>query len=150
MKYIIYIIVGVSSLFMASCTIESISNGKLDGFWHLEHVDTLATGGTADLSGQKRFWAFAGRLVHMQGAEQGFYCRFTHSDNTLIINKPHLDQWHEDNPEVEQGGDIPVADPSVLNSYGIQTLDERFTVETLGGSRMVLKSNVLRLHFRKF
>ena len=31
---------------LSSCEIETSQNGDLDGFWHLEQVDTLATGGT--------------------------------------------------------------------------------------------------------
>lgn len=32
-------------LLPSSCTIEASDNGDFDGFWHLERVDTLTTGG---------------------------------------------------------------------------------------------------------
>ena len=43
--------IALSMLFTA-CGIdfEGSDNGKLDGFWHLEKVDTLATGGVTDYS----------------------------------------------------------------------------------------------------
>ena len=38
------------SMLLTACGIdfEGSDNGKLDGFWHLEKVDTLATGGVTD------------------------------------------------------------------------------------------------------
>lgn len=41
---------------LASCNVETSGNGSLDGFWHLERVDTLATGGTTDYSSGYVFW----------------------------------------------------------------------------------------------
>lgn len=35
----------VMMLTLSSCEVETSQNGDLDGFWHLEQVDTLATGG---------------------------------------------------------------------------------------------------------
>ena len=51
--------------FVSSCTIENYDDGGLDGFWHLEQVDTLSTGGSNDLSSVKRFWGFQGKLLAM-------------------------------------------------------------------------------------
>lgn len=49
MKRIIYLIAAIC-LVVNSCTIETSDNGDFDGFWHLERVDTLATGNYLDLS----------------------------------------------------------------------------------------------------
>ena len=46
MKISILCIVPVLLLMsLTSCEIETSENGDLDGYWHLEQVDTLATGG---------------------------------------------------------------------------------------------------------
>ena len=56
MRKAIYTVIGATMIAaMTSCTIESSDNGKLDGFWHMEQVDTLATGGTQDLSDSLMF-----------------------------------------------------------------------------------------------
>lgn len=34
----------MGSALLNSCEVDSSDNGDLDGFWHLESVDTLATG----------------------------------------------------------------------------------------------------------
>ena len=47
-------------------------------------------------------------------------------------------------------GDISVDDVAVMAPYGVNKLDESFTVEHLSGSKMVLKSERLRLSFRKY
>ena len=48
MKRMIYLIAAIS-LVLSSCTLETSDNGDFDGFWHLERVDTLATGNYLDL-----------------------------------------------------------------------------------------------------
>jgi hypothetical protein len=46
MKKIIGVLsLAVMMLTLSSCEVETSQNGDLDGFWHLEQVDTLATGG---------------------------------------------------------------------------------------------------------
>ena len=44
-----------TALTLASCELETSDNGKFDGFWHLERVDTLATGGS--LNRDMEVWA---------------------------------------------------------------------------------------------
>ncbi len=48
MKRMIYLIAAIS-LVLSSCTLETSDNGDFDGFWHLERVDTLATGNYLNL-----------------------------------------------------------------------------------------------------
>ncbi len=132
---------------LVSCTIENIDNGDLDGFWHMEAMDTVATGGRLDLSDEVLFWAFQAKLMHTQGSTDEFFFRFTHSGGTLLLYDPYLDHWHQDQ---EDGGDIEVEDPTLLHPYGIQTLADTFTVETLNSSKMILSTQQHRLHFTKF
>ena len=62
-----------TALTLASCELETSDNGKFDGFWHLERVDTLATGGSLNLQQKRIFWGSAGeahqRTRHRQGPE---------------------------------------------------------------------------------
>ena len=44
-KIFLYIaMVPMLSLTLGGCSIEMSDNGELDGYWHLERVDTLSTG----------------------------------------------------------------------------------------------------------
>ncbi len=132
---------------MGSCTVEHISNGDLDGLWHFVRIDTLSTGVTTDLSDETLFWGFQANLMHTQGAADEFYFRFAHTGSILVVYDPYLDHGHEDN---EDGGDIPVTDPSVLAPYGLQSLADTFRVETLTSSHMTLSTSLHRLYFIKF
>ena len=49
-------IIGALLMSLTSCEIETSDNGKLDGFWHLERVDTLATGKSVDYTNKLVFW----------------------------------------------------------------------------------------------
>jgi hypothetical protein len=132
---------------MTSCTLETSDNGDLDGFWHLEAVDTLKTGGHLDLSGQKIFWAVQAKLIHLQGMDSTYYFRFRQTGDSLILHTPYSDHWHQD---ITNGGDIPVTNPLWYSGYGINALEEPYLKEKLTGSKMILKSATLRLYFTKF
>ena len=67
----------LGSVLLNSCEIESSDNGSLDGFWHLESIDTLATGGRSDYSKQRVFWGVQYKLLSVNNYEGGrFYFRF--------------------------------------------------------------------------
>ncbi len=139
----VFLATGIAS----SCTIENIDNGNLDGFWHFEQIDTLATGGVCDLSGKTLFWAFQARLMHTQGDTTNYYFRFSREGSMLVVYSPYADHGHEDK---ENGGDIPVSDPAILQIYGIQSLADTFFVEKLTSKKMTLSTTQHRLHFTKF
>lgn len=129
----------------ASCEIESSDNGALDGFWHLERVDTLATGGSSNLSDSLLFWSVQMRILNLSDKSNRYpavNCRFSHYSDTLRVYSPYFDN--------RMNGDPAVTDPASLTPYGMDVLDETFLVERLTGSRMVLKSDVLRLVFKRF
>ncbi|SDZ83522.1 Lipocalin-like domain-containing protein [Segatella bryantii] len=137
----------MSAVICSSCTLETSDNGDLDGFWHLEAIDTLATGGHHDLSDQKLFWGVEHKLIALQGSDFRFYFRFTYTGDSLKLFSPYINHWHQDK---EDGGDIPVDDPEILRPYGIQNLEENFAVEALSGSKMILRSKELKLYFTNF
>lgn len=134
-----------------SCEIETSDNGDFDGFWHLESIDSLATGNKADYTHRRTFWGVENKLIYAYDADSliNYYCRFTQTADSVVITKVYLDHGHQDNGI--DGGDIPV---EVVNDslryYGINALPEGFLKEKLNGSKMVLKSKTLRLNFRRF
>ena len=143
----IYIILLIAPCLLNSCEIESSDNGKLDGFWQLATVDTLATGGSADLTATGLTWSFQGRLlqlreVTMKSKFDNILCRFSHNGNKLTVNNPaHVDR---------EKGDPIVENVDDLRPFGINNLEETFTVVTLSNKIMVLKSDHLQLNFRKY
>lgn len=143
----------LASLMFSSCTIESSDNGDLDGFWHLEQIDTLATGNSADFSKKYVFWGIEHKLIAVKETDNAsrdkFYFRFEQTSDSLKITRAYVNHGHQDNGE--DGGDIPVTEVSSdLRYYGIHVLPEGFQKEALSGSKMILKSKTLRLKFKKF
>ena len=145
-------IISVSALCLAlgsllfSCTLETSDNGKLDGFWKLTRVDTLATGGVLDLRESGIFWAIQMNLMSVQDKyvedSPEYLFRFEHKDGKLTLSEPHKG--------VQYKGDEPIDDVEVLKPYGINQLTETFTVETLNGSSLYLSTDKLRLSFTRF
>ena len=153
MKILIAAIMTILSL--ASCTIETSDNGKLDAYWHLERIDTLATSGSADYSQKRIFWGAQLRLIAINDIDDGdvqkYYARFEQTGDSLKLTKIYENHWHEDNPNSNVGGDIPVETVGDdLRHYGINELPEGFAKERLDQSHMVLRSKTLRLTFRRF
>lgn len=142
MKKILYIF--STLLLFFSCDIESSKNGDLDGYWHLERVDTLSTSGSLDLSQEKLFWAFQKDLLQLRGDEQEFYLRFNHHDNHLDLSDPHLRDREKGDPAIRS------STMYLILPYGINEEQEYFQVITLNGDDMVLRNQDLQLWFRKF
>lgn len=140
------------TLSLSSCDLEHSDNGDLDGFWHLESIDSLENGHTADLSKQRVFWAVEFKLISARVSDANvskMYFRFEQTSDSLKITQAYLDHGHQDNGE--DGGDIPVEEVTDdLRFYGINNLPEGFYKEALDGSKMILRSKTLRLKFKKF
>lgn len=128
--YITTILLLLSAAFMLSgCEIESSENGNFDGFWHIERIDTLATQGTLDLSADRKFWSVQHRLIKIGSTL--FY--FERADGQLTLTEA---------PEA-------TTEPN-LKPYGVQGIPETFEVELLSSKRMMLKSEMLRICFKKY
>lgn len=129
---------------LGACEVRRSNNGDLDGFWHLEQIDTLATGGSLDLREELRFWSFQVHLMQVADYQTGgqFVMYFDHSDGKLRAYDMRYDNRESADPILE--------DVSLVAPFGINSLHETFNVESLSGSRMVLSTDSLRLHLRKF
>ena len=139
---------------ICSCELETSENGDLDGFWHLESVDTLATGGVRDYSNQHIFWAVEHKLISISDQEtfngfRGYWARFNQTGDSLVLTSLYRNHWHENFGSI--GGDIPVVEINdTLRRCGINHLVEGYRKEKLSGSKMVLVTDELRLRFTKF
>ena len=144
------IVVSSSLSCLCSCEIETHSNGRLDGFWKLNAVDTLSTDRKADTSSSRIFWAVQANLLKTVDYDSGsptLLMRFNHKGDSLTLHSPVI---HKKSITNVENVDKPLEEPSPLFPYGIQSLNERFKVLLLNGDRMILESNTLRLHFVKF
>lgn len=141
--------VAISMFAFSSCELESSDNGKLDGFWHLESIDSLENGKTVDMSKLHVFWGIEYKLIaatqYDNNTERMFF-RFEQTSDSLKITQAFINHGHQDN-----GGDIPLTEvTNDLRYYGINNLPEGFAKEALSGSKMILLSKTLRLKFKKF
>ena len=141
--------VAISMFAFSSCELESSDNGKLDGFWHLESIDSLENGKTVDMSKLHVFWGIEHKLIaatqYDNNTERMFF-RFEQTSDSLKITQAFINHGHQDN-----GGDIPLTEvTNDLRYYGINNLPEGFAKEALSGSKMILRSKTLRLRFKKF
>ncbi len=123
---------------------ETSGNGDLDGQWMLTQIDTLASGTSVNLVGDRKFLAVQGKILIVFDSDEDkqYMFRFTHSDNQLTLSDARLND--------RERNDSVVSDVALLRPFGINSLTERFTVESLSGSKMVLTSNLLRLFYKKF
>lgn len=142
-----YILLSMVALFsLSACEIETHDNDKLDGFWHLERIDTIATGGVCDKSKDLVFWSVQSMFVEVSERSKvdnnKYIFSFSHSNGKLSLFDARLSDRRKGDPEVE--------DPAVLQPYGVSKLNETFEVTQLTGSKMQLKSETLLLVFRKF
>lgn len=148
MKRLIYIFMTavVIALTAVSCDIETSGNGKLDGMWHLRSVDTLATAGTYDMTGERIYWSFQHDLMvadDKTGANLSLLFRFKHAEGRLLLSTPYIYNREE--------GDEPMTEEHLpmLYPYGIHSIDEAYDVIKLSDSKMILQSETLRLSFKK-
>ncbi len=130
---------------LSSCELETSDNKKLDGYWRLQQVDTIATGGVNAMQGKRIFWAFQHKLLLLRDIDGKTYnclSRFERQGDNLLLSQPYrYDREH---------GDEPLTSTELLQPYGVNELNEHFRIDKLSSSKMVLSSPKLRLHFVKF
>ncbi len=127
-----------------SCTLESANGGDFDGMWHLTNIDTLATGGSRDMSKELIFWSFENKLMEADdksGAHQSVLFRFNDDDGTLTLSSPYA--YDRNN------GDQALTDSTLLLPFGINKIEESFQVLQNKGSRLKLQSATLKLTFKR-
>ncbi len=126
-----------------SYDIDFSVNGALDGFWQLTSVDTVATSGKREMRETGVFWSVQKDLLEVK--QVGFYgilFKFEYNNDFLTLSNPYVND--------RDSFDIKVEDVSVVQPMGINKLEEQFVVIELNSDKMILQSDMLRLHFRKY
>lgn len=80
----------LAALNVAACgdLIETTDNGRLGGNWLLTTVDTLATGGVADVHTDRKFMAVEGGILQLRDADEGkqYIFRYSYVDDKLTLS----------------------------------------------------------------
>ena len=50
---------------LGSCELETSRNKKLDGYWRLQQIDSIGTGGVNTMQGKRLFWAIQHKLLEL-------------------------------------------------------------------------------------
>ena len=138
MRKLAYIIATILIAGLTSCDIEHIDNGKLDGLWKLQVIDSLSNQVTVDMSRSNLSYAIQGNLLQLGRV----YFRFDHQGDSLILHDPYVNSF-----DVSE----TLIDISLVTPFGINNIPrEAFYVDELSRSKMVLRSEFLRLHFEKY
>lgn len=90
------------------------------------------------------FWSVQVHLLNTadrSGAAGSYMFRFERGETTLRLYNPCTDD--------RMNGDPAVTSPEVLQPFGVNAIDETFTIETLTSSNLVLSTDRLRLSFNK-
>lgn len=143
-----YMIIGLLALM--SCTMETSHNGDIDGFWQLTTVDTLSSGRSVDVKENGVFMAVQANLLEFRRPLEdsismkyiSVFFRFEHADGLLILSNPVANN--------RPIGDSLVLDVATIRPYGLNHLTETLHIEHLSAEKLILRNELLRMHFRKY
>lgn len=141
MKKLLYIL--TTALLLSACEMEMSDNGNLDGLWQMTEMQ-IDNQAPVDMRTTGTVMGVQFNLMYIHNSTGGIqtYSRFSNEGGYL-----RLYDFREKKHDVS---DFPIEDPTLLNVYGIFSLDERFKIETLTSSNMILKSDRSLLKFRKY
>ena len=156
-KLLVVAMMAAGGALISACSsdFEASDNGCLDGFWHLTHVDTLATGRSGDVSSRMIFWSIQGGLVELSDRRAvstedeprvpSIFYRFERTAD-------QLDLLGDPKPRVNNRvkGDVDVADRMQCGYYGLSDTGEALKILRLEDKRMTLLSDYFRMYFRKY
>ncbi len=144
MRTVFHILLTMTVLaFISSCEMESSHGGDLDGYWHLQRIETTQ-GHAADYQDKRVFWAIQGHLIQLTDRDYQhafLVSRYVRQGDSLILEHPYIDDRNHGDPEI--------TDPEILRFYGLLPVSSRYHIETLNSDRMSLSADTLSLHFRK-
>ena len=92
MKKLLYLF--LTMIIMAACDFETSNNGKLDGNWQLAQLDTLSTGGSADMRASTFYLSVQHHLLEMKILNdhlKNVFFRFEQTETTLRLYNPVSD-----------------------------------------------------------
>jgi len=141
MKNLITIFILFFFACIGSCTLDTSDNGDLDGNWQLMSIDSIENGNTADMKDYQIFYAVQFKLINVKAynysSSGNYYFHFEQTKDSLIMNATQGDN----------GTEYKIDD---LRKFGLNSENEKFSIITLTGDKMILESSLLKLYFRKF
>lgn len=140
MKRLLYLVIICAGL--SSCELETSSNGKLDGMWLMTTVDTLETGGSADVRESLITWSFQVNLMQLRHPQGRMVFHFQHDDDQLILKDAVLDD--------RMKGDVPVTDSETMMRVGLTQPQDTFFVYNLSSSNLDISNSQYCFHFCKY
>lgn len=149
---ILYIFLLMVAVSLTSCSLETDTvsgDGNIEGFWHLELIETLAADSISepvvtDCSKLRLFWAIQHKLLVLTDKDGNYKvlnCRFTVGGGQLTITEVY--------EASTERVDTPTDDLSLLAPYGITRLNPTFSY-TLSGSHLTLTDGNTRLYLKRF
>lgn len=142
MKKILLLITAICAT-LTACELEFSDNGKLDGFWQMTAVDTVATGASADMKSHRIYWSVQHDLLQAQLIDgYAVLFRFKDTGDSLLLSSPYTND--------RDRGDTLVTDVPTLQPLGINSLTDGFRIVELNHSNMTLENSLLRLYFKKY
>lgn len=138
-KSFLYLSLFCSSLSFIACG-DVPDNGELDGMWHLRTVESLSDSQVRDVKEERVYYSVQQRLITLKRAGYTPYIgRFTHSADSLFLHDFVVFQ-REDS----------IATAVALTPFYLDGIVSRYAVQELDNDKMILRSSVYELTFKKF
>lgn len=124
------------------------ANGDLDGMWQVVEIEH--GGEVKNVASEQVYMSIQLRLFMLGSIDipRRYYGYFEHKGDSM-----HLWQFSfASTNESDADDNKPIAEEETyrLNPWGFYSLDERFKVEKLTGSQLILRNETSRIHFIKF
>jgi len=155
MRKTVLSVIAAATLGLCACSdFEKSGNGRLDGFWQLTSVDTLASGRTANVAERMIFWSVQAGLVELSDRHTGepyddrfpsIFYRFERQGDCLKLlgePKPRINN--------RMRSDAEVANSTQCGFYGLSDEGETLQILRLEDKKMTLQSEFFRMYFRKY
>lgn len=147
-----YLLFFFSLIFVFSaCEVNTLSNGVLDGYWHLTRLDSIGSQQSVDMIPKRVFWSVQARMMETRSATgdlEPISYRFEQKDDSLLLSEPTYPTWYATTNLRKD--DEPVTDVSCLQPFGINALKDRFRIVRLRNDEMILENQLLRLYFDRY
>lgn len=128
-------------MLLTSCELRTSDNGKMEGFWILDKVDTLSTGGSCNVLEQINTWSFQFDLLELRNIrnEKDYVCRFSYTADSLIVSEIY-----------GTASDLKVTDAKELSCFGIDSIPAHYHIDYLTDEHMCLSGDNMKLYLKKY
>lgn len=147
MKYLVSLL-GALALSLAACD-KLPENGSLDGQWQMTRIDHLSADDTTQPIPTKTYWNFQLRLLMIytpnynhNGVTAYTTARFSIKGDSLFIHSTYVHTMNTDS--------LLSPGTTCLDAVGVHDNTERYAIQSLTDSRLVLHSKYHHLEFRKY